>query len=190
MVSVTTKKHKINGIRTDELNFTMDDLKNNADAGKYKFRAVNKWLKGARCETVIKDFWADGHKDTSRHSSHVLYADEPTTLLGHDKAANATEILLHALGSCLNASFIFQATAQGIKIDSLEFELEGLLDLRGFLGIDESVRNGFQSIQITCRVKSDAPVEKLQELCEYAQKRSPVFDIVTHETPVTVQLEL
>jgi uncharacterized OsmC-like protein len=189
MASVTTKKHKINGIRTDELNFAMDDLKNNADTGKYKFRAVNKWLKGARCETVIKDFWADGHKDTSRHSSHVLYADEPTTLLGHDKAANATEILLHALGSCLNASFIFQATAQGIKIDSLEFELEGQLDLRGFLGIDESVKNGFESICVVCRVKADEPQEKLEELCQAAQNRSPVFDMITHPVPVYVKLE-
>ncbi len=58
------------------------------------------------------------------------------------------------------------------------------------LSIDESILNGFESIQITCRVKSDAPVEKLQQLCNYAQKRSPVFDIVTHETPVTVKLDI
>jgi uncharacterized OsmC-like protein len=37
-------------------------------------------------------------------------------------------------------------------------------------------------------VKGDAPPEKLQELVELAQKRSPVFDIVTHGVPVKVTL--
>jgi uncharacterized OsmC-like protein len=51
------------------------------------------------------------------------------------------------------------------------------------------VRRGFQNIRVTFRIKSDAPREKLEELVELAQKRSPVFDIVTNRTPVTVTLE-
>lgn len=156
--------------------------------GKFKFRVVNRWVNGAHCSSVINDFSAAG-EDVIRKEMHVLHSDEPPELLGTDKGPNATEALLHALGACLNASFIYHATAQGVKIDELEFHLEGDIDLNGFLGVDESVRNGFQIIHITCKVKSDAPEQKLRELCEYAQKRSPVYDIVTHNTPVTITLE-
>ncbi|HEG44506.1 MAG TPA: OsmC family peroxiredoxin [Phycisphaerales bacterium] len=185
-----TTQTTLNGLNAADLKDAITGVEHDPGLGKYTFRAVNKWVDGAHCSTAIKDFKAAGQEDTSRSQPHLLHADEPTCLLGTDSGPNATEALLHALASCLNAAFIYHATAQGVKIDELEFQLEGNLDINGFLGIDESVRNGFESIQITCRVKSDAPVEKLQELCEYAQKRSPVFDIVTHETPVTVRLEL
>jgi len=42
---------------------------------------------------------------------------------------------------------------------------------------------------VTFRVKGDAPEEKLEELVWLAQKRSPVFDIVTNPVPVSVRLE-
>jgi len=96
---------------------------------------------------------------------------------------------LAALASCLNATFMFNAAAQGIHIDELQIDLEGSLDLRGFLGISEDVRRGYETIQVTFRVKSDASEEKIKELVELAQKRSPVFDIVTNQTPVSVRVE-
>ena len=36
---------------------------------------------------------------------------------------------------------------------------------------------------------SKSSKEKLQELVQFAKKRSPVFDIVSHPTPVEVSLE-
>ena len=178
-----------NGLNVDDLNNSIDATRANPQLGKYQFRAKNRWVDGAHCRTTINDFYAAGQEDTFRSKTHVLEGDEPPALLGQDYGPNATEALLHALGACLNASFIFQATAQGIKIDELEFELEGDIDLNGFLGVDESARNGFQEIRVTCMVKADAPREKLEELCELAQKRSPVFDIVSHPVPVSVQLK-
>lgn len=176
-------------MKAAELSMSINDMKNNPGLGKYKFRASNKWVNGTHCCTAIKSFCAGGKEDTTRKKAHILEADEPAPLLGQDYGPNATEALLYALASCLNTSFICHATAQGVKIDELEFELEGEIDLNGFFGLDESVRNGYQNINVTCKVTADAPKEKLQELCECAQKRSPVFDIVTHEVPVTVKLE-
>ena len=118
-----------------------------------------------------------------------IEGDEPVVLMGSDEGANATEALLHALGACLNASFIYHATDQGVHVDELQIDLEGQLDLNGFLGLNENVRNGFESICVIFKVKADAPREKIEELCEYAQKRSPVFDMVTHPVPVHVKLE-
>ncbi|MDR7426164.1 MAG: OsmC family protein, partial [Armatimonadota bacterium] len=78
---------------------------------------------------------------------------------------------------------------QGIKVESLQFNLEGDLDLQGFLGLSETTRAGFQNIRVTYRVKADAPRKKVLELCEYVQKTSPVLDIIRNPVPVSVALE-
>jgi uncharacterized OsmC-like protein len=41
---------------------------------------------------------------------------------------------------------------------------------------------------VTFKAKADASEEQLRELVDLAQKRYPVFDIVSH--PVTVSVEL
>jgi uncharacterized OsmC-like protein len=179
----------VNGLNVGELRSCKDDCRDNPEVGKYKFRARNRWIGGAHCHTTIKGFRAGGQEDTSRERPHVLEGDEPKSLLGEDHGPNATEALLHALGACLNASFIYHAAAQGVKIDELEFELEGDLDLNGFLGVNEDVPSNFTQIRVKCKVRSDAPREKLEELCEYAQKRSPVFNTVSRPVPVDVTLE-
>ena len=75
-----------------------------------------------------------------------------------------------------------------IHLDEVESTFEGDLDLHGFLGMDPKVRNGYQQIRVTFKIKGDASEEKLQELVEISQQRSPVFDIVTHGVPVKVTL--
>jgi uncharacterized OsmC-like protein len=71
----------------------------------------------------------------------------------------------------------------------VESTLSGNLDLQGFLGMSEKVRNGYERIRVNFKIKSDAPSEKIEELVDLAQKRSPVFDIVSHPTPVEVSLQ-
>jgi uncharacterized OsmC-like protein len=89
----------------------------------------------------------------------------------------------------LTTSLIYHAAAQGIKIDEVESTLSGDLDLQGFLGMSEKVRNGYEKIRVNFKVKSDAPSEKIRELLDLAQKRSPVFDIVSNPTTVEVSLQ-
>jgi uncharacterized OsmC-like protein len=108
-------------------------------------------------------------------------------LLGTDTGANPVEYVLAALAGCLTTSLVYHAAAQGIRIDEVESTYSGNLDLRGFLGLDENVRNGYKDIKISFKVKGDAPEEKLRELVELAQKRSPVFDVVTNGVAVRVE---
>jgi uncharacterized OsmC-like protein len=93
------------------------------------------------------------------------------------------------LAGCLTTSLIYSAAAQGIKIDEVESTLEGGLDLQRFLGLSETIRNGYESINVTFRVKADVPEEKLRQLVDLTQKRSPVFDMISNPTPVCVRLE-
>jgi uncharacterized OsmC-like protein len=177
----------LNGIELGELSDCMSSLRQSPEIGKCTFKVTNRWLAGAHSLTEIDDFCASG-ETIHREKTHLIEADEPVLLLGTDQAANATEALLHALGACLNASFIYHATDQGIAIESLEIELAGNIDINGFLGLNEDIHNGFESIDVIFHVKSDAPTEKIEELCKYAQQRSPVFDTVTNPVSVNVCL--
>ena len=71
----------------------------------------------------------------------------------------------------------------------MNLRLEGDIDLQGFLGLSDTVRPGYRNIRVSCRIKSDAPREKLLALGEYAQKTSPVLDIIRSPVTVSVAIE-
>lgn len=180
-------KQQINGVDVDQLMETVDAIEEDTDLATFRFRARTEWVDGALSRTQIQDFYGAGQEDTSRSEPLVLEGDEPPVLLGTNQAPNAVEAVLHALASCLSVGFIYNAAAQGIEVESLDLELEGELDLRAFLGLSEEVRPGYQGITVNYRVEADAPPEKLDELCEYTQRTSPVQDIITNPVPVTVR---
>jgi uncharacterized OsmC-like protein len=179
----------INGVNVDQLVTTVNAIQQNPDLARFQFRAHNEWSEGGHSRTTIQGFYGAGQEDTSRSQPLILEGDEPPVLLGSNAGPNAVEAVLHALASCLAVGFIYNAAAQGIHVESLGFDLEGDLDLRAFLGLSEAVRPGYESIRLTYRVKSDAPREKLVELCNYVQKTSPVLDIIRNPVPVTISLE-
>ena len=92
----------------------------------------------------------------------------------------------HALAACLTTTLIYHSALRGIRIDELESDLEGDIDLRGFLGLSDEVRRGYRKIRVNFRVKTDEKnIEKLKAL----SKLSPVFDVTSHGTDVEVNIE-
>ena len=178
----------VNGVSVTKLFGTINAIQENPTIAKFNFRAKGKWVNGGHNRTTINDFYGAGQTHV-RSQPFVYEMDEPPVLLGENYGANAGEYALTALSGCLTTALIYHAAAQGIKIEEVETTLSGDVDLHGFLGLDESVRNGFQKIQVTFSIKSNAPEEKLRELMELAQKRSPVLDMLSHPTPVEVTME-
>jgi hypothetical protein len=86
----------------------------------------------------------------------------------------------------MTTTMVYHAAVRGIKLEEVESELEGDLDLRGFFGISEEVRPGYQEIRVNFKVKTDA--ENLKTLKELI-KLSPVYDVVSSGTRVNVQIE-
>ena len=118
----------------------------------------------------------------------TLRGDHPPELLGKNTGPTAVEALLAALGACITGTFAAQATARGVRIESMEADLEGAMDLNGFFGL-QPIRPGVSDVKIALRVQSDAEESVLREVLEAAQAHSPVFDSVTRpvgvETTVT-----
>jgi uncharacterized OsmC-like protein len=114
-------------------------------------------------------------------------ADEPAILAGNDDGANPVEHLLHALASCLTTSMVAHAAVRGIEIEELESELEGDIDLRGFLGLALDVPKGYTEIRAKFRVKAKPEdVDKLKDLAKF----SPVFNTITRGARVVVEVAL
>lgn len=179
----------LNGVNVDQLVDTINLIKDQPQLAKFKFRATTAWVKGGHSRTSIQSFYGAGLEDTSRTKAFVLEGDEPPVLLGDNSGPNAVETVLHALTSCITVGFVYNAAAQGIKVEELEFDVEGDVDLHNFLGLSDKVRPGYENIRLSYRVKADAPEEKLQELDAYVQQTSPVLDILRNPVPVSVRME-
>lgn len=178
----------INGVDVDRLSNTIDAIKGDPGIAAFRFRATNRWDHGGHTETTIHDFYG-AKQEVTHERDFLIDADEPDLLLGKDMGANPVELALTALASCLTTSLVYHAAARGITVRAVESDLEGELDLRGFLGISDKVRNGYKSISVNFRVDADADQATIDELVKLAQNRSPVFDIISNPVDVRVKGE-
>lgn len=121
-------------------------------------------------------------------SGHRFTVDEPENLGGGNEAANPVEYALAALGSCQAITYRFWAARLGIALDTVHVNVEGDLDVRGFFGIDETVRSGFGAVRLQVRVSGPETAGRYRELAEAVDAHCPVLDIFRH--PVPVQREL
>ncbi len=166
----------LNGVDASKLNEMLQALQADPGSGIATFHANSIWVDGGHVKTTIREFIVEG--------------DEPPSLLGTNRAPNAVEAVLHALGACLAVTVAYHGTARGIPIRTLEFDITGELDLRGFLGLSETVRPGYRNINVRCRIAGNAPDATLEELWRYAQHVSPVLDIIQTPVPVLFSLEI
>ena len=67
--------------------------------------------------------------------------------------------------------------------------MEGDIDLQGILGISDDVRNGYQGIRVSFKIRGDAEAEKLRKIVEQSRARSAVYDVLTNGVPVTVDID-
>ena len=177
----------LNGLDVDQLSTTMDAVTANPALARFQFRARHEWIDGSYSRTTIKDFYGAGQEDATRTQPFTVDSDEPPVLLGGNRAPNAGEHLLHALASCLTGTIAYHAAARGIVLDGLECTIEGDLDLRGFLGLDSSVRPGYEQIRVTIKAAGDFDDDQFAELASLT-RFSPVRDIVSN--PVSVAIDV
>lgn len=186
MSTTTPETTERNGVDVAQLTETIGAIRNDPAIATFRFRAGTEWLGGGHSRTTVKSFYGAGAENTSRATPFTLDGDEPGVLLGGDRAPNAVEAVLHALTSCLTVGFVYNAAARGIEVRSLDLDVEGELDLHGFLGLSETTRPGYQRIDVRYRVDADATEEQVEQLCDHVQRTSPVLDIVTNPVQVTV----
>jgi uncharacterized OsmC-like protein len=190
MTTTPTASPIRNGIDTAQMYGTLDAVKADPTLAPFEFRVRNRWIAGTHSRSTIHGFWGAGAEDSSREAPFEVDASEPPVLLGHNEAPNPAEFLLHALAGCLTLTLVNVAAARKVTLTEVSSTLEGVLDARGALGLDDNYRNGFSQIRVSFSVKGDAPPEKLQEIVQRAKARSVVYDMVAHGVPVDLQAEV
>lgn len=187
-MTTVTKTVRINGFDLNDIVSTVEAIQTDPSIARFEFRAHNKWIQGGHNRSTIQGFYGGGQEDLSRKKPFVLDNSEPPILLGNNEGANPVEYILHGLAGCMTTTMVLHAAANNIQLESVESWLEGDLDVQGFLGLNDKVRNGYQQIRITFTIKGDLTEEEKQKLESFV-RMSPVYDIVTNKVPVVVKLQ-
>ena len=182
-----TAPSTINGIDVAALGDIVEMVKADPSKGIVAFKVNSAWQGQTRSEATVESFSIGGDEVPRRFTIAV---DEPHELLGENTAPNPQEMLMTALNSCIMVGYVAGASVHGITLESVEIETHGSLDLRGFLGIDESVPPGYESIQYTVRIKGDGTQEQFQEIHETVIKTSPNYFNVSRPITIDATLEV
>ncbi|MGD0245457.1 MAG: OsmC family protein [Streptosporangiaceae bacterium] len=119
-----------------------------------------------------------------RTPTHSFTVDEPPALGGGGTAPNPVEYALASLGSCQAITYRFWAEQLGVSFDKLTVTVEGDLDIRRFLGFDESVRPGFSAVRVRVGISGPESPERYQELAAAVDEHCPVLDLFRNPVPV------
>ncbi len=175
----------INGISVGDLNSTINAVKENPVLARCTFHSRTVWKSGFQSRAEIGDYVQAGAR-VQRGRTFQLSGDHPEGLLGQNTAPAAVEALIAATGACIAGGWATFGAAMNIPVEALEVDLEGDIDLQGFMGLGDGVRPGLERIRGKIYVQSPATDQQLQQLKETAEKLSPVVDSLR----VPVQTEL
>jgi uncharacterized OsmC-like protein len=130
-----------------------------------------------------------GLQSIAKARQFELTVDEPESLGGGDTGPNPVELVLAALGTCQEITYRLYADALGIPLSGISVKLEGDLDLRGFFGVDDSKRPGYERVRATVTLDSPASAEEIATLKAEVDRHCPVLDIIGNATPVSIDVE-
>jgi uncharacterized OsmC-like protein len=188
MTTATIEKPVDNGVNVEALFGAREALTKSPEAAKFKWRASVKWINGTHSRSTIESFYGLGAEQ--KHKSPFTFdADHPEVFASEDKGATPVELVLAGLASCLTAGVAAVAQARNIQLNSVTATLEAGMDIRGILGADTDVRNGFDGVKVTYQIDADASPDDIKALVAQSQKRSAVYDIITNPTNVTVEVK-
>ena len=174
-----------NGVNVEALLGAKAAFSNAPEGAAFKWRATSQWISGTHSRTTVDGFFGLGMEQRHRRSFE-FDADHPEIFASADNGATPVEYLLVGLAGCLSAGIASVAQHRNIQLHSVRATLEAGMDLQGVLGVDPSVRNGFDGIKVHYEIDADATPEQIAALVAQSQKRSAVFDIIANPTEVTV----
>jgi uncharacterized OsmC-like protein len=175
----------VNGIDLDALGEVVRDIERDPAKAVVEFRVNSQWQGQTRSRSKVASYTIGG-KRVER--AFAIDVDEPFELLGENTAPNPQEMLMTALNACIMVGYVAGAAVKGIKLDRVEIETRGQLDLRGFLGLDASVPPGYQTIHYVVRIAGNGTAAQFRELHEAVMKTSPNYFNISR--PIKINAEL
>jgi uncharacterized OsmC-like protein len=176
-----------NGVNTEALIGARGAFEQMPEAARFTFRSACDWITGTQNRNTLNGYFGLG-QEHARKETFTISSDHPEVFAAADTAPTPPEIVLAALASCLTGGLAAVAQHRGIKLHSARAVVEGDMDVRGILGMDPDIRNGFSAIRVSFEIAADASDEDIAALVAQAQKRSAVFDMLANPSNVTVSV--
>jgi uncharacterized OsmC-like protein len=187
MPDETTTASRVNGLDLDALGDAMREIEADPAKGKVGFQVKSAWMGQTRSRATVDSYMMGGEKICRRFAIDI---DEPLELLGENSAPNPQEMLMAAFNACIMVGYVAGAAVNGIRLESVEIETSGELDLRGFLGLDASVPPGYERISYVVRIKGDGTPEQFREIHETVMRTSPNYFNISRPVSIDAKLEV
>ena len=181
----TVKNERVNGLDLKALRDVVEAIDKDASQAKVAFNVTTRWAGQTRSETLVEGYTIGGERVTR---THKIIADEPFELLGGDSAPNPQELLMAAFNACITVGYVAGASLQGITLESLEIRTRGEFDLRGFLGLSDTVPPGYEEIDYEVRIKGDGTPEQFEAIHQTVLKTSPNYFNISRPIRVNATL--
>jgi uncharacterized OsmC-like protein len=183
----TTASPVDNGVNVGALLGAREALTAAPEAAQFTWRATCEWRNGTHSTSDVEGFFGLGEEQHHR-TTYSFDTDHPEIFASEDNGATPVEYVLVGLAGCLTAGVAAVAQHREIQLRKVSATVTAAMDVRGILGMDSDVRNGFSNITVTYDIDADASPAEIKALVAQSQKRSAVYDIVTNPTDVRVEV--
>jgi uncharacterized OsmC-like protein len=167
---------RLNGVDLVSVRSITDRYRGDPASGHRPFGARVRWLGGYRTESQLGDV-------------SLVRGDEPVDLAGSATGPSPEDMLLGAVGQCLIVGLAGTAAARGIRIDELEVDVRGVVNLSAAYGVEKDASPGFESVDVNVRLESDVSKAQLEQLLEDAMATAPIPNTVQRPVPVRARLD-
>lgn len=182
-----TKPNFINGMNVDDITGLIESVQEDPSNGATRWKVSSAWCERTHNRSTVSSFHIGGEEIKREFQIDI---DEPEQLGGANQFANPQEHLLAALNSCMMVGYVALCSLKGIRLESLEIDVEGDIDLRGFLALEEGVAPGYESLAYTVRIKGDAPAEAFEEIHQAVMQTSPNFYNLSRAVALNAKLQV
>lgn len=151
-----------------------DNFTNNPEEAITSFSVSSRLINGLKTENKIRSF--------------TSIIDEPENIGGDNAGPTPVEVALSSLATCQEITYRYYADKLDIPVKSVEIEINGELDFKGFLSVSDNIRPGYQDISVNVYLDSSANTKQLEKLKDTVDKHCPVLDLFRNPTPVNTRL--
>ncbi|MFT4612700.1 MAG: putative OsmC-like protein [Psychroserpens sp.] len=176
----------LNNINIAGLSEYANEVKEQNIQGKASYGVSLNWESGTKTIVSTKNMVLGEHKLIRDFKFNI---DEPSELLGVNSAPNPAEYMLGGMAGCMAVTFMAGATAMNIEINQLQLEIDGELDLQGFLGLNPDVNPGFPELKFIFHVRGTGTQEQYNKLIERVRMHSPNYNTIKNEVRLIGKLQ-
>ena len=184
-MTTMTESDTINGINIDALRGAIEAVSQNPAHGQTHWEVTTHWRGGTRSDARVTS-WSIGGRNIPK--DFTIRVDEPQELCGTNHYANPQEYLLAALNACMIVGYTAGCSLEGIELEELRIETEGDIDLRGFLGLDPTVKPGYDQLLYTVYIKGKGTPEQFEKIHKTVMATSPNYFNLSNAVPLKSRL--